>query len=117
MNVSPLMQELRDRLDSFDVPWVDVSENLGNVADLGVFVFERTKIGEIAGVDYHASVVYIYNINDDMGFSKGFPNKLEFWCRYYYPDPLAMTVDEIIMALGCCVSQSIRSTIQQLGNS
>lgn len=97
MNVSPLMQALRDRLDSFDIPWIDTSEAFDG------FIFERTEIVKSLESCYQASVVYIYEINDNIGFSKGFPDKLECWCRDYDPDPMPMTVDEVIMALGWCV--------------
>ena len=94
VEVSPLMAELRERLDAEGIPWCDVSDELSG--EDYVSHFERTKVFDQSGKQL-ASCIYGYNTmyGKKSGSSYGWPGMLEGWmCDQ--DEPVPMTVDEIM---------------------
>lgn len=83
--ISPIVQDLRKALDALHVKWRDDSEKIGGLT------FERTKFGK-------ASVLYMHHDDRENRClsSYGYPLKLEVANDYWYPEPVAMSVNELI---------------------
>lgn len=93
--ISPIMQELRFRLDAEGIEWLDASEE--DRAGSGcIWHMERTKIMR-DGAEL-ASCIYGYSGIDGCvsGTSYGWPYMIESMDEKSGPEPVPRTVDEIM---------------------
>lgn len=94
-DISPLMQELRDRFDKEGIEWSDKSEEFG--FDDYTYHMERTKVHK-DGVEI-ASCIYGYSgtKGHETGSSYGWPDCIESWdSSNSGGDPEPRTIDEIV---------------------
>lgn len=112
-NFSPIVVELRRRLDDLSINWYDASEmDVEDGSDTPRMIFERTRIPIPNGTDdvavnsdHELSVVYIYSpkgamfSNKAFGYSYGYPDELECWGLDWCDEPVPMTIEGIIFTL------------------
>ena len=92
---SQLTLDLRKRLDEENIPWIDKTEVIERTWTK--LIFERTWIGEHVEINkYGLSVAYVYTPDLDMGYSYGYPDKLECCALFDYETAQPMSIDEII---------------------
>lgn len=101
VEISPLMQELRDALDAAGLHWYDASEEF----ESGDYLYhmERTKVVRDPNTMDHeeiASCIYEYSgkKGSELGSSYGWPHFIEGWPSGQ-ADSDAMTVEEIVEAV------------------
>lgn len=102
MEISKLMQDFRDRLDENHISWTDNSDFWS--CDDYVRVIERTYIDAVDDIDrepaYQCSVIFGWVMNpktkEKESMTHGYPDKLECWIPQFYPEPEAMSIDEIM---------------------
>lgn len=92
---SQLTLNLRKRLDEENIPWIDNSGVIDR--EWNKLILERTWIGEHVEInEYGLSAAYVYNPDLDMGYSYGYPDKLECCTLFDCETALPMSIDEII---------------------
>lgn len=103
MECGELTTELRKRLDAAGVEWNDNTDFF--VCSQYIRSIERTWIDDVRTKDpdypvHQFSIIYGFIQDQKTGrkdsITYGYPEKLECWCPEHYPEPIAMSIDEIM---------------------
>lgn len=99
MEVSPLMQRLRDELDAAGIEWRDASEEFAS----GGYHYRMERTKAMRDGEELASCIWGYGgpAGHETGMSHGWPDRIESWDPTNRgEDPEPKTVEEIMEAVG-----------------